>query len=81
MNQAEDVHWRSLLFVPADNARYLEKARTSRADAIVLDLEDAVLTKHKAEAGQECSHRLTRRPCAHQPALVIGRPRYRGRGL
>lgn len=50
MNHAEDVHWRSLLFVPANNARYLEKARTSRADAIVLDLEDAVLTEHKAEA-------------------------------
>lgn len=34
--------WRSLLFVPADNARLLEKAAERSADAVILDLEDAV---------------------------------------
>ncbi|MCO5965445.1 HpcH/HpaI aldolase/citrate lyase family protein [Sinorhizobium meliloti] len=50
MDETNDVYWRSLLFVPANNARYAEKARSSSADAIILDLEDAVLTEHKAEA-------------------------------
>lgn len=44
------AYWRSLLFVPANNARFVEKAITSNADAIILDLEDAVLPEHKAEA-------------------------------
>ena len=33
---------RSFLFVPADSERKLAKAKTSRADALILDLEDAV---------------------------------------
>lgn len=33
--------WRSLLYVPANNARFIEKAHTREADAIILDLEDA----------------------------------------
>ncbi|KVK54252.1 hypothetical protein L901_17945 [Agrobacterium sp. D14] len=44
------AYWRSLLFVPANNPRFAEKARTSTADAIILDLEDAVLPENKAEA-------------------------------
>lgn len=34
--------WRSLLFVPANNARFVAKAHTRGADAIILDLEDSV---------------------------------------
>jgi len=33
--------WRSLLYVPANNARFVAKAHTRGADAIILDLEDA----------------------------------------
>ena len=33
---------RSFLFVPADSERKLAKAKSSRADALILDLEDAV---------------------------------------
>lgn len=33
---------RSLLFVPADDARKVERALTSAADAVILDLEDGV---------------------------------------
>ncbi len=33
---------RSLLYIPGDKARALEKARTLPADGLILDLEDAV---------------------------------------
>lgn len=39
---------RSVLFVPATNARAIEKARGLACDAVVLDLEDAVGTEDKA---------------------------------
>lgn len=41
---------RSLLAVPASNRRMVEKALTSEADAVFLDLEDAVAPGRKAEA-------------------------------
>jgi citrate lyase subunit beta/citryl-CoA lyase len=41
---------RSVLFMPGSNARALEKARTLAADAIVIDLEDAVAPDAKAGA-------------------------------
>jgi citrate lyase subunit beta/citryl-CoA lyase len=41
---------RSVLFVPASNARAIEKARTLACDAVILDLEDAVGPDDKAEA-------------------------------
>ncbi len=34
--------WRSLLYVPANNKRFIAKAHTRNADAITLDLEDSV---------------------------------------
>ncbi len=41
---------RSLLFVPADNERKLAKASDSGADALILDLEDAVTAENKPKA-------------------------------
>ena len=41
---------RSVLFMPASNARALDKARTLPADALVFDLEDAVAPDAKPEA-------------------------------
>lgn len=41
---------RSVLYMPGSNARALEKARTLPADAVILDLEDAVAPDAKAEA-------------------------------
>jgi citrate lyase subunit beta / citryl-CoA lyase len=41
---------RSFLFVPADSERKLAKASETSADALILDLEDAVLPDRKAEA-------------------------------
>ena len=42
--------WRSLLSVPGSNPRMVEKALASDADAVILDLEDAVAPDAKAEA-------------------------------
>ncbi len=41
---------RSLLFVPGDRPDQMEKARRAGADALILDLEDAVAPSHKAQA-------------------------------
>lgn len=34
--------WRSLLYVPANNRRFIDKAHTRDADGLILDLEDSV---------------------------------------
>ena len=41
---------RSVLYMPASNARALEKARTLAADGVVFDLEDAVAPDAKGDA-------------------------------
>lgn len=41
---------RSYLYVAGNDPRRVEKALTSKADAVVLDLEDAVAPKHKDDA-------------------------------
>jgi citrate lyase subunit beta/citryl-CoA lyase len=42
--------WRSLLFVPANNERFIDRAHTRGADAIILDLEDSVPALEKSVA-------------------------------
>jgi citrate lyase subunit beta/citryl-CoA lyase len=41
---------RSLLFVPADSGRKLDKAMVSGADAVIVDLEDSISAENKAAA-------------------------------
>src|SRR5690606_41507944 len=41
---------RSVLYMPGSNARAQEKAKTLAADALILDLEDAVAPDAKVEA-------------------------------
>lgn len=41
---------RSMLYMPGSNPRALEKARSLKADALILDLEDAVSPDAKADA-------------------------------
>src|SRR5688572_29571188 len=41
---------RSLVFVPGDSLRKLEKAKASGADALILDLEDSVAPDAKGAA-------------------------------
>jgi len=47
---APDRPRRSALYMPASNARAMEKARDLPADVIILDLEDAVAPEHKDAA-------------------------------
>jgi citrate lyase subunit beta/citryl-CoA lyase len=49
---------RSLLFVPGDSERKIEKSCASEADAIVLDLEDSVAPGRKALARQMVAEHL-----------------------
>jgi citrate lyase subunit beta/citryl-CoA lyase len=44
---------RSVLYMPGSNARAIEKARTLAADALILDLEDAVAPDAKADARRQ----------------------------
>jgi citrate lyase subunit beta/citryl-CoA lyase len=44
---------RSVLYVPGDNERAIEKAKTLSADAIIIDLEDSVAPTNKEFARQQ----------------------------
>ena len=50
---------RSVLYLPASNPRAIEKARGLNADAVILDLEDAVAPDAKAEARKAAVAALT----------------------
>ncbi|KJS20419.1 MAG: citrate lyase [Hoeflea sp. BRH_c9] len=63
---------RSLLFVPGDSERKMEKASDCGADALILDLEDSVAPSRKAEARQiVASFLATARRDAHAPLLIV----------
>ena len=49
-NPPEYPWWRSALFVPADNPRFIAKAHLRGADAIILDLEDSVAPARRGGA-------------------------------
>lgn len=49
---------RSYLYVPGSNSHMFEKALNSEADAIILDLEDAVAPNRKAEAREYVAQAL-----------------------
>ncbi len=53
--------FRSYLYVPASDPRRVEKALASEADAVVLDLEDAVAPNRKAEARENVAEALRSR--------------------
>ena len=44
---------RSALYVPASNARAVDKTRTLPCDVVILDLEDAVVPESKAQAREQ----------------------------
>ena len=49
---------RSALYVPAGNARVLEKAQTLAADVLLFDLEDAIAPEAKIAARETISHAI-----------------------
>src|SRR3546814_5140807 len=53
------LSYRSYLFVPADSPRKLARAAESGADAVILDLEDAVAPANKAAARTGAARFLT----------------------
>ncbi|WP_044530347.1 HpcH/HpaI aldolase/citrate lyase family protein [Herbaspirillum sp. B65] len=51
--------WRSLLFIPSDKPRIIEKAHMRGADALILDLEDAVPDAAKPAARSQLQEAIT----------------------
>ena len=63
---------RSLLFVPADSAKKLDKAMTSGADALIVDLEDSVAHDGKARARDSAAAFLREAAAAvNRPYLMV----------
>ncbi|NJS14709.1 MAG: CoA ester lyase [Sphingopyxis sp.] len=60
---------RSLLFVPGDRPDRMEKALASGADALILDLEDAVAPTAKATARHSVADFIARQPGG--PAIFV----------
>ncbi len=61
---------RSVLYVPGSNARALEKARSLPADALILDLEDAVAPSAKEAARALVVDALARGGFGHREVAV-----------
>jgi len=62
---------RSLLSVPVNNPRFVEKALKSAADIIMLDLEDSVAPSEKAGARSHLLRALERSERAEYPAIAV----------
>jgi citrate lyase subunit beta/citryl-CoA lyase len=63
---------RSLLFVPADAAKKLEKAMTSGADAVIVDLEDSISPERKAAARELAAAFVREAVQAHaRPRILV----------
>ncbi|MBL8583046.1 MAG: CoA ester lyase [Rhizobiaceae bacterium] len=62
---------RSLLFVPGDSERKLEKAFSSAADVVIVDLEDSVALDGKARARQIAGEFLLARGTVPGPKVYV----------
>jgi citrate lyase subunit beta/citryl-CoA lyase len=63
---------RSLLFIPGDSPRKLDKGLTSGADVLLLDLEDSIAPEGKAAARETTLAFLrTAQPVAERPLLFV----------
>ena len=65
------VNHRAMLFVPGDSERKLAKGEASGADALILDLEDAVAADRRPQARGMVREYLSARRGARQPALWV----------
>ncbi len=61
---------RSLLFVPGDNQKLVDKALSSTADAVILDLEDSVAPDAKPAARTSVYAALADSACSRLPVFV-----------
>ncbi len=62
--------WRSLLYVPANVDKFVEKARTAGADGIILDLEDSIAPSAKSAAREVLPARIAALADADPEILV-----------
>lgn len=63
---------RSLLFIPADSPKKLEKGLSSGADALILDLEDSISAERKAVARASAAAFLKdAQPTTQRPRLIV----------
>ncbi|TNM60563.1 HpcH/HpaI aldolase/citrate lyase family protein [Aliirhizobium smilacinae] len=61
---------RSLLSVPADNRRALEKAPKLDCDGVIYDLEDSVAPEKKSEARDNLAQAFSQQPQSQQQRIV-----------
>lgn len=61
---------RSALYLPASNARAIEKARSLPCDVIILDLEDAVSPEMKATARAQAVQAVTQGGFGHREVVI-----------
>lgn len=62
---------RSALYVPASNARALEKSKQLEADVLIFDLEDSVAPQDKDAGREALRHRFTFGPGAEEWVLRV----------
>jgi citrate lyase subunit beta/citryl-CoA lyase len=62
--------FRSLIFVPGNSTRFVEKAKTLQADIVCFDLEDSVPANEKDAARKIISDALSRRQEYSRPVYV-----------
>ncbi len=63
---------RSLLFVPANDAKKLDKAMACGADALIVDLEDSIPAQGKANARTSAAAFVSEAgKAAHRPRLLV----------
>ncbi|TGU89746.1 CoA ester lyase [Mesorhizobium sp. M00.F.Ca.ET.151.01.1.1] len=62
---------RSLLFVPGDSERKLEKGFGAGADVVIVDLEDSVAPRNKAQAREIAARFIRERRGQTNPAIYV----------
>ncbi|MFA6155095.1 CoA ester lyase [Mesorhizobium sp.] len=62
---------RSLLFIPGDSERKLEKGFAAGADVVIVDLEDSVAPANKALARQIAARFIVERRSQARPAIYV----------
>ncbi|RWC78027.1 CoA ester lyase [Mesorhizobium sp. M8A.F.Ca.ET.173.01.1.1] len=62
---------RSLLFVPGDSERKLEKGFGAGADVVIVDLEDSVAPRNKAQAREIAARFILERRGQTNPAIYV----------
>ena len=72
---------RSWLFVPGDSERKLQKCWSSGADALIIDLEDAVSAERKIEARRIAREAIAAARAERSHVLVVIRANARDTGL